>query len=568
MIGRSVLKSVIQKSTHAQRLYRLYKRRFQNQYYPQWQKIIDAEPTTWKEAKTQAKNGPQILLATSAGGHPSSAIMDSFLAAALTLRGGHVSFLLCDSFLPACQMVEIALMRPATMIRTGPQSYFCRGCYERAGTIYDPLELPILKYSEHVSAEELRETEHLVSTTPLDDIESYVIDGVAVGEHAMAGALRYFARSTLEDLPHAEEVLKSYFKAALLTVYAVTHIIRTYRIDTVCVNHGIYVPHGLVAEVARSINCRLVAWNVAYRKRSFIFSHGETYHHTLMTEPVSEWEGMHWSEKKEIEILDYLRSRRRGGRDWIVFQAKNAQDDLTEIAKDIPGIDFSRPCIGMLANVAWDAQLHYPANAFPNMIDWVIKTIDYFRTRTDLQLIIRVHPAEISGDIKSNQPILNEIYHTFPNLPSNIFVIPPDQAISTYAITEACNAVIIYGTKTGVELTSLGIPVIVAGEAWIRNKGVTTDAESEEHYYQILDQLPHSSRMSEKTTTRARKYAYHFFFRRMIPVSQMESTGREPQFRINCKTLSDLMPGRSKGLDVICEGILTGSPFVYPSETY
>ncbi|MDP7237817.1 MAG: hypothetical protein QGI34_13910, partial [Candidatus Latescibacteria bacterium] len=112
MIGRSVLKSVIQKSTHAQRLYRLYKRRFQNQYYPQWQKIIDAEPTTWKEAKTQAKNGPQILLATSAGGHPSSAIMDSFLAAALTLRGGHVSFLLCDSFLPACQMVEIALMRP------------------------------------------------------------------------------------------------------------------------------------------------------------------------------------------------------------------------------------------------------------------------------------------------------------------------------------------------------------------------------------------------------------------------------------------------------------------------
>lgn len=87
-----------------------------------------------------------------------------------------------------------------------------------------------------------------------------------------------------------------------------------------------------------------------------------------------------------------------------------------------------------------------------------------------------------------------------------------------------CNAVIIYGTKTGVELTSMGIPVIVAGEAWIRNKGITIDVKSKEGDIKILDQLSLSERMNNKLIERARKYAYHFFFRRMIPLPQMKPT--------------------------------------------
>jgi hypothetical protein len=287
-----------------------------------------------------------------------------------------------------------------------------------------------------------------------------------------------------------------------------------------------------------------------------------------MSEPVATWEDMAWSQEQEDEIMDYLHSRRRSGRDWIAFQARNPNENQEGIWRAL-GVDSSKPVIGMLTNVAWDAQLHYPANAFPNMLDWVTKTVAYFAARPELQLVIRVHPAEITGDISSRQPVVEEIRQAFGPLPSNVFVIPPESRVSTYAAMEACNAVIIYGTKTGVELTSLGIPVIVAGEAWIRNKGITLDATSEDHYFAILNSLPLEGRMSEARTARARKYAYHFFFRRMIPVSQVEATGRKrTQFRVAIDRLSDLLPGRSAGLDVICEGILTGAPFVYPAELY
>ncbi len=68
--------------------------------------------------------------------------------------------------------------------------------------------------------------------------------------------------------------------------------------------------------------------------------------------------------------------------------------------------------------------------------------------------------------------------------------------------------------------------------------------------------------MSDKDILRARKYAYHFFFRRMIPLSFMEPTGKVPPYRINLPNLAGLSPGASEGLDVICDGILNRGDFI------
>lgn len=128
-----------------------------------------------------------------------------------------------------------------------------------------------------------------------------------------------------------------------------------------------------------------------------------------------------------------------------------------------------------------------------------------------LRLLIRVHPAEIWGMNPSRQKVADEIKKVFPVLSKNVFIIPPQARISIYATMLQCNAVIIYGTKRGVELASMGIPVIVAGEAWVRNKGITMDAVSGTHYYTLLDTLTLEKPLDESTVIRARKYAYHFF---------------------------------------------------------
>jgi hypothetical protein len=159
-----------------------------------------------------------------------------------------------------------------------------------------------------------------------------------------------------------------------------------------------------------------------------------------------------------------------------------------------------------------------------------------------------------------------EIRRRFPVLPPNVFLIGPESQVSTYAVMSRCNAALIYGTKTGVELASLGIPVIVAGEAWIRNKGITIDAGSRRDYYAHLERLPFPQPMSETQVQRARRYAFHFFFRRMIPLEFMEPGQGDVPYRLSLRSLRDLHPGRSLGLDVICEGILDNRPFTYPAD--
>src|SRR5678816_693090 len=125
--------------------------------------------------------------------------------------------------------------------------------------------------------------------------------------------------------------------------------------------------------------------------------------------------------------------------------------------------------------------------------------------------LIRVHPAEISGFPPSRQPILEELRKRVHALASNIIVVPPESDMSTYALMSLCNAAIIYGTKMGVELTSVGLPVIAAGEAWIRNKGLTYDAGTPDEYLRILETLPFAERLGGDQLVRARRYAYHFF---------------------------------------------------------
>jgi hypothetical protein len=104
----------------------------------------------------------------------------------------------------------------------------------------------------------------------------------------------------------------------------------------------------------------------------------------------------------------------------------------------------------------------------------------------------------------------------------------------------------------------------VGGEAWIRNKGLTWDARSAQEYTALLDRLPLASGLDAPTRARARKYAYHFFFRRMIPVHEVLAEDKGGALiRVRAETVRDLEPGRDPGLDVICEGILQGRPFVY-----
>lgn len=536
---------------------------------PDWPTMLRSDWAEWLAAVRLAADGPRVLIATGTGGQLGMTHVESTLAIALTLRGARVSILLCDHALPACQeAAKDQNISEQEMAVIGPSLSLCIGCFRPAKRMFSELGLPVLTYSEFLTGADILESQQTALRLPMAEARAFCEQGVAIGEHAMAGALRFYKRGDLHGEAQQEVIVRRYLAAALLTSRAVTRLLQTEAYDALCVHHGIYVPQGVVVEAARRRGVRVVTWNPAYRRGCFIFSHGDTYHHTLMAEPTSNWDDMTWTPEMEAAILAYLKSRWHGSRDWVWFQHEHPEEDINRVAHDMR-LDPHLPLIGLLTNVVWDAQLHYPANAFENMIDWIVQTIRYFEHRTDLQLVVRVHPAELKAVMKSRQLVEDEIRQAFPVLPPNVHIVGPAEKISTYALMSACDTAIIYGTKTGVELTSMGIPVIVAGEAWIRGKGLTRDASSVADYLQLLDSLPAGRRLDAETMQRARMYAFHFFFRRMIPLDMMAADeSGELLYQAKPDGLHALKPGASLGLDTVCNGILNGTEFIYPAEKH
>ena len=251
-----------------------------------------------------------------------------------------------------------------------------------------------------------------------------MLNGWKIGQHALAGALRYFARGDLACEPLGDAVARQYAKSAVLTARALDRLLRERQYDVACFNHGIYVPQGIIGEVARSHGIRVVNWNPAYRKHCFIFSHGETYHHTMISEDVGEWEGLELTPQQRNEVLGYLRDRRQAKGDWIWFN-DSADVSMDRIADELK-LDRAKPIIVALTSVVWDACLHYESNAFEDMTDWMVQTIRYFATRPDLQLVVRVHPAEVTGFVQSRDKMADIIQRVFPRLPRNVRVVPPE----------------------------------------------------------------------------------------------------------------------------------------------
>ena len=514
------------------------------------------------------KTNGKILIATSVGSHIPGTMMECYLSAALALRGHAIDVLLCDSVLPACQAcVSKNIANIEKFAKSGPQNVVCSGCFTHARNTFRKTGAGVLKYSDYINEIQLESSKQIASEIGVDDIRRFKLDDISVGEHAFAGAVRFFARNDIENEPTGTLVLKRYLAAAIITKIVMESLLRASKYDVVVFHHGIYVPQGIVGEVCRKHGTRVVNWNPAYKSGCFIFSHDDSYHHTMISEPVDSWVNIPWTEAKERVLDDYLKSRMKGTNDWIWFH-ENPDFDADNSMERL-GIDMERPIIGLLSNVVWDAQLHYSSNAFGSMLDWIHKTIEYFIDRQDLQLLIRVHPAEVNGSIPARQRVADEVMRRFSVLPENVVVVGPQDTASTYSLMSKCDAVTIFNTKTGIELSAIGIPVIVCGEAWIRNKGFGVDVSDEETYYEVLDSLPWNRKLDDSKQLLAKKYAFHFFFRRMIPIGAFSSRRNKAligPYEFEMDTVDRMKPGVDLGTDTICKGIVEAAPFVYKAE--
>ena len=481
--------------------------------------------------KNKSETNKNILFSTSMGGDTASVKLESSLALSLK-KNFTPKFLLCDKALPACQLdiYTFDKKNPYWLLNNFKKSMNCALCYKPAKNILSKIGKVFL-VSDFYNPNELinLDNDNLnANNINIKKLQKTKYKGIAVGEHAYAGTLRYLTVGELSNSKKDKEIFLKFFNASVIFTNSLINLLKKNKIDIIICNHGIYVPHGLTVQVAKLYNIKVFAWNLAYRSGCFIFSKNDTYHHTLIDDPY-KWDQISLDNDKTDKIKKYLLSRKTGELDWLTFQKRKnkneiAISELNKLKKDYKFV------VTLLTNVVWDAQVHYPQNAFKSILDWLYTTIEFFSNQTDTLLLIRIHPAEARGVIPARQKAYDEIIKKFKKIPQNIKIFQPEDRVLSYDCIDISNVCIIYGTKMGVEIAPKNIPIIVAGEAWIKNKGMTYDPLNKDEYISLLKNIK-NLKPKLNQDIKGLKYAYYFFLIKSINLSYFKYIRDYPPFR-------------------------------------
>jgi capsule polysaccharide export protein KpsC/LpsZ len=216
-----------------------------------------------------------------------------------------------------------------------------------------------------------------------------------------------------------------------------------------------------------------------------------------------------------------------------------------------------------MAHINWDSVSDYAPMLYESFNEWMIDTIDIAKEVSDVQWLIKVHPAEAWDNPESGVEAL--VRKEFPELPGNIKLLSAEENISPldfFGLVDG--AVTVYGTA-GLELAMQGKPVILAGDAHYGNKGFTHDAVSRLTYQNLLRHAGSIGPLRESQIDLAKKYAYCYFILRQIPVSVVANPNSK-WWSFQFDQRERLLPGNDPVIDFICERLLDGKDFVMSPE--
>jgi hypothetical protein len=284
------------------------------------------------------------------------------------------------------------------------------------------------------------------------------------------------------------------------------------RPDLLITPNGSILEMGAVYQAARTLDIPVVTYEFGEQRGRIWFAHnGEV----MRQETDALWE-RHANQpltESQWQQIRNLYAARQNARLWENF-ARQWQGQPAQGGQQVRqslGLD-ERPVVLLAANVIGDSLTLGRQVFTKSMTEWLQRTVELFASRTDAQLLVRIHPGEryLKG------PSVAEVVHqALPTLPPHIHLIAASDPVNTYDLVEIADLGLVYTTTVGMEMAMTGVPVIVGGQTHYRSKGFTHDpcnwVEQELMISQALND-PSAARLSREQVESAWNYAYRFFF--------------------------------------------------------
>lgn len=488
------------------------------------------------------------------GGMPGMLQLEAAIGAALKLRGNKVHAVICDGVFSACVRREITDQVP---IHEWKKS--CNACKKECAIVLDTMGIPFSYIGDHVTQDILSELKKASRKVTWESLNDLSFQGLNIGNNVRSAVLRFLKGY---EMPNDESLVQEYAFSGLVCAAASKRIIEETQPSRIFMSHGVYVDWGPALHTALAKKVPVTAWMASYLPACFYFRHVEdSVHidfHNMSTKAWDEVKDSQFTNEQSERLGQFLEGRYKRDASFDMKRFKPFTGGGNELRHKYQ-FDSTKPLWGVMAHINWDTVSDYSPMVYESFDQWMKETIHVIKDICDVQWVIKVHPAESWDNPESGVEFLIKKY--FPNLPEHVRVLTAEENISPLDFFNMVDGgVTVYGTS-GLELALHGKPVIVAGEAHYGRKGFTYDANSEEHYRELLTQVAHISSLSEDQIALAKKYAYCYFMQRQIPIAVVKDPkSKWWNFQFDKKEL--LLEGRDHVIDFICEKIVDRTDFI------
>ncbi len=503
--------------------------------------------------------GSRLTLFWVPGGMPLMLHLEGVIAAALKLRGQKVHAIICDGIFSACVKREIT-----DRIPTAEWGKSCAKCKKICSQTLTQFGIEHSFIGDYVSATELRRAEDMSRQETFATVEDIQHNGLVFGKNVKSSIIRFLQG---HELPQDPDLVPAYAFSGRVSATAASNALDKLKPSRVFMSHGSYVDWGPALHISLKRKIPVTAWMASYLPSRFYFRHIPNRvnidFHNMSDASWREVSAQPLTDGQRDSLENFLADRYQRNASFDMPNLKGYVGKRDEI-RNRYGLDKDRPVWGVLAHINWDSVCDYAPMLYESFDEWMVDTINIAIEVPGVQWLIKIHPAE-AWDNRPGSGVEALVRKTFPNLPANIKLLAAEENISPLDFFELIDgAVTVYGTP-GLELAMQGKPAILAGDAHYGKKGFTHEADSLQHYQNLLRQTAEIGPLSESQIDLAKRYAYCYFFRRQIPVSAVFNPD-EKWWSFQFDKRTSLLPGKDPAIDFICERMMDGKDFIMSPE--
>ena len=482
---------------------------------------------------------------------------------ALQLRGSEIKHVLCNGVFKACDMYWDAT-RPR-------HAMSCTECQAQTSSLSARMGMPFEGLSKYINTDEYQLSYDYIKKLGIAEYKTAKFGNWEIGEWVKASLHRHFRTDEIDLSDNRViEVYANYIESALLAAHGLSRIIKEYNPDIMLLFNGSQSSCRVALELAKEKNIDTYLHERGFihesiwllKNQAFEFDSNRKY-----KEVWNKWKNIPLTQSELVVITNYLDQIKNGmGQNWKSYSV-NERLGGKNIRK-LYNLNENEKIWSIFTSSTDEMASSDSKYIFDTQIDWIEETIR-LAIKHNQKLFIRIHPntgGKVSTGVNSGALITFnktiEKYICYRNL---IHFILPDDEVNSYDLMEITDIGITYGSTVGLEMACMGKKVVVCTEAFYDNLSFVWTLRNKQKYE---DLLLFATRLEDAMETKREslRFAYYYYYRASsikFPYVKMP----DPHNGIlNYTTLDDLLPGKEKNLDRICNIILNNEEIIPTSQ--